>query len=342
MAKKKVEKRATRSSNTAGKAKKTRREFELLGGTTVAAAAFLVISIFLASSLDVVIIRSQQYASVVAAVLVDLANTDRTQNRLDGLTINPVLVKAAQAKANDMAAKSYFAHTSPDGVDPWYWFNQAGYKFSYAGENLAIDFSDSDAVNSAWMNSPTHRANLLDQHYTEIGIATAEGLYQGHTTTFVVQEFGAPAKTKTGAQRETAIVPANPTVPATASAATPDTTKVLGESTSQKAPVQPAQETQTSGPSISVSYASPVAHVVASPNMTLKYIYYGMAAIVLLLLIIATGFELHVRHLKKAAGAAFLLALMLFLFVAGTKIIFVAPTVPQDVNMAAAAISLQR
>src|SRR5258708_122532 len=112
-----------------------KRDFEILGGTSVAIAAFLVISIFLASSLDVVIIRSQQYASVVAAVLVDLANTDRTQNRLDGLVINPVLSKAAQAKANDMAAKSYFAHTSPEGIDPWYWFNQAGYKFAYAGEN---------------------------------------------------------------------------------------------------------------------------------------------------------------------------------------------------------------
>jgi uncharacterized protein YkwD len=315
--------------------KKTKREFELLGGTTVAAAAFLVISIFLASSLDVVIIRSQQYASVVAAVLVDLANTDRTQNRLDGLTINPVLQKAAQLKANDMAAKSYFAHTSPDGVDPWYWFNQARYKFTYAGENLAIDFSDSDAVNAAWMNSPTHRANILDQHYTEIGIATADGMYQGHTTTFVVEEFGSPAKTKTQPAQQTSSVPPNPSVPATASTA--PVSKVLGEST---APKTPASASVASGPSISISYASPVAHAVASPNTTLKYIYYSIAAIVLVLLIIATGFELHVRHLKKAAGAAFLLALMLFLFIAGTKIIFVSPSMPEDASMAAAAIAL--
>src|SRR5258708_6476088 len=117
------------SGKTPKISRKTKREFELLGGTTVAAAAFLVISIFLASSLDVVIIRSQQYASVVAAVLVDLANTDRSQNRLDGLTIDPVLSKAAQLKADDMAAKSYFAHTSPEGIDPWHWFNEAGHKF---------------------------------------------------------------------------------------------------------------------------------------------------------------------------------------------------------------------
>lgn len=316
--------------------KKTRREFELLGGTTVATAAFLVISIFIASSLDVVVIRSQQYASVIAAVLVDLANTDRSQNRLDGLTINPVLVKAAQLKANDMAAKSYFAHTSPEGIDPWHWFSEAGYKFSYAGENLAIDFSDSDAVNSAWMNSATHRANILDQHYTEIGIATAEGMYQGHMTTFVVQEFGNPLQNKEKASPEIATVPANPTIPATASVK-PASQQVLGESVAPKAEdVSVAQ----SGPTISVSYASPVSHAMASPNLTLKYIYYAFAVLVLILLVVATGFEIHVRHLKKAAGAGFLVALMVFLFAAGSKIVFVAPSVPADASMAAVASAL--
>ena len=48
---------------------------------------------------------------------------------------------AAQAKADDMATKGYFAHTSPDGKNSWYWFKQAGYTFTYAGENLALDFS---------------------------------------------------------------------------------------------------------------------------------------------------------------------------------------------------------
>jgi hypothetical protein len=251
-------------------------------------------------------------------------------------------------KANDMAAKSYFAHTSPEGIDPWYWFNQAGYKFSYAGENLAIDFSDSDAVNSAWMNSPTHRANLLDQHYTEIGIATAQGLYQGHVTTFVVEEFGKPTETAVATAPEPpqfATVPKNPTQPATATAIKP-TAKVLGESTSpipatSSSAAAAIDQTSETGPSISVTYASPVAHAVASPNTTLMYLYYVIAAIVLLLLVIATGFEIHVRHLKKAAGAGFLVALMTFLFFAGTKIVFTPPSVPQDASMAAAAIALQ-
>jgi hypothetical protein len=95
-------------------------------------------------------------------------------------------------KANDMATKGYFAHTSPEGLSPWYWFKQAGYDFVYAGENLAVNFSDSAEVDKAWMNSPGHRDNILNTKYTEVGIATANGMYQGRPTTFVVQEFGRP------------------------------------------------------------------------------------------------------------------------------------------------------
>ncbi len=68
------------------------------------------------------------------------------------LAVNPVLERAAQAKADDMAAKSYFSHNSPDGVTPWFWLNQAGYVFTYAGENLAANFSDSiDVEKLGWI-----------------------------------------------------------------------------------------------------------------------------------------------------------------------------------------------
>ncbi len=136
--------------------------------------------------------NSPQVAAVIASALVNLANNDRAQNNLLTLKVSPQLQLAAQAKANDMAANSYFAHVSPAGRDPWYWFTQAGYNFTYGGENLAVYFSDSNTVNTAWMNSPEHRANILNGHFTEIGVATAEGMYQGHQTTFVVQEFGTP------------------------------------------------------------------------------------------------------------------------------------------------------
>jgi uncharacterized protein YkwD len=103
------------------------------------------------------------------------------------------LQAAAQEKADDMVKNGYFAHTSPLGVTPWYWFGNVGYDFSYAGENLAVNFSDSQDVTNAWMNSPEHRANILNAHYTNIGMAIATGTFQGQSAIYVVELFGTPA-----------------------------------------------------------------------------------------------------------------------------------------------------
>ncbi len=131
-------------------------------------------------------------AAVLPGVLVDLANEDRESNGLGELSINPVLEEAAQMKAQNMAELGYFAHVSPEGLDPWYWFYRAGYDFANAGENLAVNFIDSQDVEKAWMNSPGHRANILNGKFTEIGIAAAKGTYKGKKTLFVVQLFGTP------------------------------------------------------------------------------------------------------------------------------------------------------
>jgi hypothetical protein len=170
-------------------------------------------------------------AAVISSVLVELTNTDRLGGGLAVLSVNPVLVEVAQAKANDMAAKGYFAHTSPEGLTPWHWFKEGGYKFVYAGENLAVDFSESTDVERAWMQSPTHRANIVGTQFTEIGIATAQGTYQGRPTTFVVQVFAtpapAPAQPKAAPVRVVRDVVATPTPTAPALATTlPTTTPV--------------------------------------------------------------------------------------------------------------------
>lgn len=135
-------------------------------------------------------------ALVLPNTLVDQTNQKRLASNLPPLVENPLLTAAAQKKANDMAAKGYFAHTSPEGITPWYWFQQVGYKYTHAGENLAVNFSDSNDVTNAWMNSPDHRANIVSPSYTQIGIATAQGNYQGQPTVFVVQLFGKPPVTK--------------------------------------------------------------------------------------------------------------------------------------------------
>ena len=131
-------------------------------------------------------------AAVISAVLVDMANADRAALGLGTLVSDPLLTAAAQAKATDMAQKSYFAHYDAAGKAPWDWMREAGYHYAHAGENLAIQFSESGDVQRAWLASPSHRANLLDERFTQVGIATAEGFYQGQPTTFVVQFFGTP------------------------------------------------------------------------------------------------------------------------------------------------------
>lgn len=133
-------------------------------------------------------------ASIGASVLVDLTNESRLAFNEQPLLRNDKLDVAAQMKGEDMVGNGYFAHESPTGVTPWHWFVEAGYKYLYAGENLAINFSDSEAVTEAWLNSPKHRENLLDTKFKEIGMAAVEGLYNGNKTVFIVQLFGTPAR----------------------------------------------------------------------------------------------------------------------------------------------------
>ena len=131
--------------------------------------------------------------SITADELVALTNSQRQANGLPSLSLNQNLVQAAALKGGDMLAKSYWAHTSPDGATPWTFIKQAGYSYIYAGENLARDFMDTGSVINAWMNSPSHRDNVLSSRYRDIGIAVIHGNFQGQDTTLVVQMFGTTA-----------------------------------------------------------------------------------------------------------------------------------------------------
>lgn len=117
-------------------------------------------------------------------------NIYRMAHQEQTLKLNPVLCAIAAAKANDMLTNNYWAHVSPSGKDPWYWFKLIGYKYQYAGENLAVGFLNDSATMQAWEQSPTHNANLLNAHYKEIGVAVVYGQLQGRWGYLVVQEFG--------------------------------------------------------------------------------------------------------------------------------------------------------
>jgi len=132
----------------------------------------------------------QFLAAVLPSLVIDHANKDRSATEVQPLQNNPLLTQAAQLKAEDMAKRSYFAHEGPSGETPWFWLDQVGYKYVYAGENLAINFFDSFEVNRAWMSSPKHRANILDQRFTDIGVGMANGQFEGRNAIFIVQFFG--------------------------------------------------------------------------------------------------------------------------------------------------------
>ncbi len=121
-----------------------------------------------------------------ALEILDLVNRDRTAQGLSELSLNPTLNEAALAKAEDMTEHGYFAHTSPTGATPWHWFKDAGYNYTFAGENLAEGYSDAVDLENSWMASAAHRANILSPHYSEIGLAVVE--YRNKN--LVVQLFG--------------------------------------------------------------------------------------------------------------------------------------------------------
>ena len=120
----------------------------------------------------------------------NLINQDREKQGLNDLGENNQLTKVAQDKLNDMIENHYFAHTSPAGVSPWYWYKKNGYDYQYAGENLAINFLTNEAQNQAWMNSPDHRKNILNPKYFETGIAVGAGTVNGQNSIITVEEFG--------------------------------------------------------------------------------------------------------------------------------------------------------
>jgi len=123
--------------------------------------------------------------------VINKTNQKRIEEGMPALKLNSELTAAAIAKGQHMLDNQYWSHTSPDGVEPWYFIKNTGYSYQVAGENLARDFSATDEMVSAWLTSPTHRANLLNPKYQEIGIAVIDGKLNGYETTLVVQMFGA-------------------------------------------------------------------------------------------------------------------------------------------------------
>jgi hypothetical protein len=316
---------------------------------SILAVLMFVILLFLASLLGRYEIKHNHFlASIQSAYLVDLTNSDRASAGLNTLTINNKLIDAAKMKADDMSEKGYFAHVSPEGHSPWYWVEKAGYNYIYAGENLAVNFYQSEDVEDAWMNSPTHRANIVNRHYTEIGIATAEGYYKGNKTMFVVQTFASPNANNTifdkiidstatpvqaaEVEEQTSVkTPSKPLATEESSISGGSTGEsVLGEQTNSQDVTTPKNEetfATFSNPNIPIDeldsfetnnnnkpvvYTNWLERMIVSPTQVVRNIYMVIAAIILFSLILKIFIEIRLQHPKNIAYGVMLLAVVIF------------------------------
>jgi len=149
----------------------------------------LLIAVFFISLLP----NSASASDITESNVFNATNNERGGNGVAGLAWNYKLAQAARNKAQDMVDKDYFSHNTPDGRTPWSFITAVGYNYIYAGENLAMNFTDTESMMSQWMASGGHRANILGSQFKELGVGVVVGEFQGYTTTMVVQMFGTQA-----------------------------------------------------------------------------------------------------------------------------------------------------
>ncbi|QQS21255.1 MAG: hypothetical protein IPL87_01865 [Candidatus Moraniibacteriota bacterium] len=147
--------------------------------------------VLLSSFIGSVVCAPQSFAAPFSKEeVLRFVNEDRRAAGLPEFQENEKLSFAAERKASDMLRGQYFAHTSPQGTTPWYFFDEAGYDYRFAGENLAISFSDAKSQEEAWMASSSHRDNILSEKFRDTGIAVREGTFHGKPTLLTVTFFG--------------------------------------------------------------------------------------------------------------------------------------------------------
>jgi len=212
------------------------RSLALLSGLLVA------VKIFSLSVLSLGPVLPAYSSAITVENIISLTNQSRQEYSLSTLSENSVLNLAAQAKADDMLKNGYFSHNSPDGKTPWDFIVNSGYSYLMAGENLAVNFTEAENVETAWMNSPGHKANIVNKNFEEIGIGVAQGEYQGHSAIFVVQMFGTPVEQKVSLNETPTKVQTTP-VPAPVLAAE---APVVASAKTLDEPVSEASPTPTS------------------------------------------------------------------------------------------------
>jgi len=126
--------------------------------------------------------------------MLDLHNKQRATQGLKALCVHPALQRAAEAHSQDMMDKDYFAHNSQDGTTFAQRIKREGYNYRAAGENIAWgsgSLGSPDSIFKNWMNSPGHKANIMNKSYREVGIGAVAGTYQSYAgATMWTADFG--------------------------------------------------------------------------------------------------------------------------------------------------------
>lgn len=123
-------------------------------------------------------------------------NLERAKAGLTNLQLNDKLNQAAWDKGENMFQDDYWAHVNPDGTQPWEFIQKQDYLFQAAGENLARDFATEQSLVAAWMASPSHRDNILNERFQDVGIAVLDGQIDGQNVLLVVNFFAQPQITQ--------------------------------------------------------------------------------------------------------------------------------------------------
>jgi hypothetical protein len=161
----------------------------LTGWKALGIYTIISLSVFILNSPFCQVKLSHFLADITQQAIIDQINPIRADRGFLGLKASPKLAQAAQMKAEDMIARGYFSHVGPNGEEPWSWFEKAGYDYAAAGENLAVNYFDTNILIEAWLNSPAHAKNILNGYFTDVGIGIAKGDIPGKGNSTIVVMF---------------------------------------------------------------------------------------------------------------------------------------------------------